>query len=130
MLDAHRMLVLERTDFIAKVYLVDLRGATDILGTQWDLIATSPTLESLSPAALQAAGIEPLPKQLVAVFDSADGFPQKIEGLAALDGRTLAIANDNDFGVGAFDKSGTGCTLIDTGRRSTLEIIHLDRPIK
>ena len=36
MVDNDRMLILERTDFIAKVYLVDLRGATNILGTKWD----------------------------------------------------------------------------------------------
>ena len=130
MLDQRRMLVLERTDDIARVYLVDLKPATDILGTPWDLIATSPSLESLTPDALVAAGIQVLPKTLVVELDSADGFPKKIEGLAVLDGRTLAIANDNDFGVGTFDKSNGGCTLVDTGRPSTIEVIRLERPIK
>ena len=92
--------------------------------------ATSPSLESLSSAGLAAAGIDVLPKTLVIELDSADGFPKKIEGLAVVDGRTIAIANDNDFGVGSFNKSGGGCTLIDTGRRSTIEIIRLDKPIK
>ena len=130
MLDNRRMLVLERTDDIARVYLVDLHGATNILGTSWDQIATSPSLESLSSAGLAAAGIGVLPKTLVIELDSADGFPKKIEGLAVIDGRTIAIANDNDFGVGTFNKSGGGCTLIDTGRRRTIEIIRLDKPIK
>src|SRR5262245_59403705 len=36
-LDEHRFLVLERTDWVAKIYKVDVRGATNILGSKWDL---------------------------------------------------------------------------------------------
>ena len=72
---ATELLVLERTDFVAKVYLVDLSAATD-LGT-W----TSPSpdlnhLESLNAdGALELAGITPLPKTLVVDLDSIDGMP-------------------------------------------------------
>ena len=44
-LDQHRMLVLERTDAVAKIYRIDLRNATNILGTKWDLPATTPSSE-------------------------------------------------------------------------------------
>jgi hypothetical protein len=131
MLDQHRMLVLERTDFIAKVYRVDLREATNILGTTWDDAGKpAPSLEQLlSDGDLNAAGIQPLPKELVTTFDSTEGFPQKIEGLTVLDGKTIVIANDNDFGVGSFTVNG-GCQLNDSGRESQIIVIRLDRPIK
>jgi hypothetical protein len=131
MLDQHRMLVLERTDFIAKVYVVDVRSATNILGTRWDDTITSPSLEQLNvDGALEAAGITPLPKEHVATFDSTKGFPEKIEGLTVLDGRTIVIANDNDFGVGTFSVVGSSCQLNDTGRESQIIIVRLDKPLK
>ena len=52
MLDPWRMLVLERTDAVAKIYRVDLTKATNILGTAWDDVATSPSLEALDDAGL------------------------------------------------------------------------------
>ncbi len=129
MLDQHRMLVLERTDFKAKIYLVDLREATNILGTKWDDIATSPALESLNAdGALESNGIHPLPKEFVVELDSTMGYPQKIEGLAVLDGKTIAIANDNDFGVGTFPAP--TFVLVDTGIESRIIVIRLDRPLK
>jgi hypothetical protein len=131
MLDSRRMLVLERTDDVARIYLVDLNSATDILGSKWDQASTTPSLETLADdTALTANGIVRLPKQLVLELDSADGFPKKIEGMAVLDGKTIAIANDNDFGIGSFDMSGGGCQLIDTGNKSTVQIIRLDKPIR
>jgi hypothetical protein len=46
MLDEHRLLALERTDDIAKIYRIDLTGATDILGSQWDQPEHQPSLEA------------------------------------------------------------------------------------
>lgn len=136
MLDQHRMLVLERTDFIAKVYLVDFRNATNILGVgNWDNpnATTAQSLEMVTD--FEAAGIKPLPKEFIVTLDSTvpiNGMqiPQKIEGLAVLDGKTIAIANDNDFGVGSFTVAGSTCTLNDTGRKSQILVIRLAEPIK
>ena len=136
MLDQHRMLVLERTDFKAKVYSVDLRKATNILGTVWDDVGkAAPSLEQLiADGALELAGITPLPKEFVVTLDSTQGFPQKIEGMTVLDGKTIAIANDNDFGVGSFEitttTSGEQCTLEDSGRESQIIVIRLDKALK
>jgi hypothetical protein len=130
------MLVLERTDFKAKVYSVDLRNATNILGTVWDDVnKTAPSLEQLVlDGALELAGITPLPKEFVVTLDSAQGFPQKIEGMTVLDGKSIAIANDNDFGVGSFSVTTTinreQCTLNDSGRESQIIVIRLDKPLK
>lgn len=132
MLDQHHMLVLERTDFIAKIYVVDLRKGTNILGTVWDDVnKPAPSLEELNiDGALEAAGVSPLPKELVVTLDSSQGFPQKIEGMTVLDGKTLAIANDNDFGVGSFTVNGAACTLNDSGRESQIIVIRLDKAVK
>ncbi len=130
-LDEHRLLVLERTDFKAKIYRVDLRKATNILGTVWDDVATAPSLEAVNAdGALEAAGVTPLPKEFILTLDSTQGFPQKIEGITVLDGKTIAIANDNDFGVGTFaDPTGTS-TLENSGLVSQIIVISLDQPLK
>jgi hypothetical protein len=132
MLDQHRMLVLERTDFKAKVYSVDLRKARNILGTVWDDVNKSPSLEQLNADVdLELACITTLPKEFVVTLDSTQGFPQKIEGMTVLDGKMLAIANDNDFGVGTFTTDSNGqCTLTDSGRESQIIVIRLDKALK
>jgi hypothetical protein len=129
MLDQHRTLVLERTDKVAKIYEVDLRSASDILGSSWDSTSTIPALEGLDETGLAQGGVRTLSKNLVAVLDSADGYPQKIEGMTVLDGKTIAVANDNDFGLGTFTADAS-CTLIDSGIRSTLIVLPLDKPLK
>jgi hypothetical protein len=141
MLDEHRMLVLERTDFKAKIFRVDLRDATNILGTAWDSVVTSPSLETFNnDGVLESHGIHPLsPKDEVISLNSIetiDGIdiPEKIEGLTVLDGKTIAVANDNDFGVGDFeidlDANPPTCNLIDSGKESQIIVIRLDKPLK
>jgi hypothetical protein len=124
-LDDDTLLVLERTDLLAKVFLVELGGVTDVLGT-WDCVgdttespflggvevpecattADNPSheaVEQMSLDELAANGITPIAspgaKSLVATLDSRAGMPQKIEGIAVVDRTKLAIANDNDFNV-------------------------------
>ena len=98
------LLVLERTDAVARVYAVDLGQATNLLGTAWDDPATAPSLEALTD--LAGAGVTPLPKTLVLDLASLPNIPAKIEGLAVVDANTLAFANDNDFDMGGFDGQG------------------------
>jgi hypothetical protein len=91
-----RLVVLERTEQTTKLYEVHLADATNIAGTRWDDPATSPSLEQSTVA---AANITPVPKTLR--FDSAD-FPDvvgKTEGMALLVDGSLAIVNDDDFGI-------------------------------
>jgi Esterase-like activity of phytase len=141
MLDEHRMLVLERTDFKAKIFRVDLRDATNILGSVWDDVNTSPTLETFNnDGVLESHGIHPLsPKDEVLSLNSTetiDGIdiPEKIEGMTVLDGKTIAVANDNDFGVGTFDidldADPPTCNLIDSGKESQIIVIRLDKSLK
>lgn len=91
-----RLIVLERTEQTTKLHEIDLAGATNIAGSRWDDIATRPTLEQSD---LKATGIVPAGKTLR--FDTAD-FPQiagKTEGMTLLGDGTLAIVNDDDFGI-------------------------------
>ncbi|GAB4371474.1 MAG: esterase-like activity of phytase family protein [Kiloniellaceae bacterium] len=93
-----RLLVLERTEATTKLHEVALAGATNILGSQWDDAATSPSLELSND--LSGTGIVALAKTLR--FDTARDFPAapvKLEGIAFLGDGTLALINDNDFGI-------------------------------
>ncbi len=91
-----RLIVLERTEQTTKLHEINLAGATSIAGSKWDDVATQPTLEQSETAAV---GIKPVSKTLR--FDSAD-FPEmvgKTEGMALLGDGSLALINDDDFGI-------------------------------
>ncbi len=91
-----RLIVLERTEQTTKLHEIELAGATDIAGSKWDDVATLPTLEQSDVA---SAGIAPVKKTLR--FDTAE-FPSilgKTEGMALLGDGSLAIVNDDDFGI-------------------------------
>ncbi|CAO5163898.1 Esterase-like activity of phytase [Frankia sp. AiPs1] len=120
----HTLLVDERTDPVARLYTVDLRKATNILGTKWDTATTSPSLESLADPA--SAGVTGLPKTLAVDLEAVPGMPDKIEGVAVLGPRSIAVANDNDFGLGTFDASGR---LVDSGVKSRILLLRLNRPL-
>jgi len=89
------LLILERTDLVAKLYSVDLGDATNILNSKWDDLKTAPSLEALGDPA--TADVRVLPKSLVLDLSSLNGMPEKIEGVALLDRNTIAVSNDNDF---------------------------------
>lgn len=93
-----RLLVLERTNKTTKLHEVSLAGATNILAGKWDDPATRPSLEQLND--LSGSGVTALAKTLR--FDTARDFPDapvKLEGIAFLGDGTLALINDNDFGI-------------------------------
>ncbi|MCW8379850.1 esterase-like activity of phytase family protein [Streptomyces justiciae] len=123
-----RLLVEERTDKAARLQLVRLERDADILGGPWDDDTTSPSLEQLDDPA--AAGVPVLGKRLVVDLGTVDGVPGKIEGIARVDHDTLALINDNDFGMtdgaGAFDAQGR---LVDSGVETTVTYVRLPRGI-
>ncbi|GAA2821358.1 esterase-like activity of phytase family protein [Kitasatospora paracochleata] len=79
---------------------VDFRKATDLLGTKWDDVATTPALE------LDPSGVTPGAKRLVLDAAAAGLDNGKVEGVAVLPGKhgtaRLFLVNDNDFGVDGF----------------------------
>ncbi|MFJ9244059.1 esterase-like activity of phytase family protein [Streptomyces sp. NPDC101776] len=122
------LLVEERTDKAARLQLVKLERKSNILGGRYDDDTTSPSLEQLDDPA--AAGVPVLAKKLVVDLGTVSGVPQKIEGIARVDHDTLALINDNDFGMtdgaGAFDAQGR---LVDSGIKTTLVYLRLPHGI-
>ncbi|MGV9940515.1 esterase-like activity of phytase family protein [Streptomyces sp. NPDC003401] len=121
-----RLLVEERTDRAARLHLVRLDRGADILGGRWDDEAASPSLEQLADPA--AAGVPVLSKRLVVDLGTVAGVPGKIEGVALVNHDTLALINDNDFGMtdgaGAFDARGR---LVDSGIETKVTYVRLPR---
>ncbi|MGW3952854.1 esterase-like activity of phytase family protein [Streptomyces sp. NPDC004752] len=127
-LGGNRLLVEERTDKAARLQVVKLSRKADILGDPWDDDTTSPSLEQLDDPA--AAGVPVLAKRLVVDLGTVSGLPGKIEGVARVDHDTLALINDNDFGMtdgsGAFDAQGR---LVDSGIETTVNYVRLPHGI-
>ncbi|MCG7207572.1 esterase-like activity of phytase family protein [Streptomyces arenae] len=121
-----RLLVEERTDKAARLEVVKLDRRSDILGGAYDDNTTSPSLEQLDDPA--AAGVPVLGKRLLVDLNTVPGVPLKIEGVARVDHDTLALINDNDFGMtdgaGAFDAQGR---LVDSGIETTLVYVRLPK---
>lgn len=123
-----RLLVEERTDKAARLQVVELTRSANILGDPWDSDTTSPSLEQLDDPA--ASGVPVLAKRLVVDLGTVAGVPGKIEGVARVDHDTLALINDNDFGMtdgaGAFDAQGR---LVDSGIETTVTYVRLSHGI-
>jgi hypothetical protein len=122
-LDESTLLVLERTDEVARLYTLDLTAATNILGGAWDDATTSPSLEQQDD--LAAAGVTPLAKTLLVDLEALPEMPDKIEGVTVVDDGTIAVANDNDFDIGDFDEAGHN---VGEGKQSYLLEIAIPRP--
>ncbi|MFJ3221968.1 esterase-like activity of phytase family protein [Streptomyces sp. NPDC086783] len=124
----NRLLVEERTDKAARLQSVELTRDADILGRAWDDDTASPSLEQLDDPA--AAGVPVLRKRLIVDLGKVAGVPGKIEGVARVRNDTLALINDNDFGMTdgpeAFDAQGR---LVDSGIETTVTYVRLPRRI-
>ncbi|MFJ8082563.1 esterase-like activity of phytase family protein [Streptomyces sp. NPDC096205] len=123
-----RLLVQERTDKAARLHLVRLTPAADILGGRWDDATTSPSLEQLDDPA--AVGVPVLAKRLLVDLGTVPGVPGKIEGVARVSDDMIAVVNDNDFGMtdgaGAFDAHGR---LVDSGVETKVLFVRLPHGI-
>jgi hypothetical protein len=123
-----RLLVEERTDKAARLQTVELDRSADILGGRWDDGATQPSLEQLDDPA--ASGVPVLKKRLLVDLGRIADVPDKIEGVALVDRRTLALINDNDFGMTdgaeAFDQNGR---LVDSDVETTVTYVRLPKSL-
>ncbi|MER7722499.1 esterase-like activity of phytase family protein [Streptomyces sp. NPDC096323] len=122
------LLIEERTDRAARLHRVTLPRGAGILGSRWDVPAASPSYEELADPA--AAGVPVLRKRLVVDLGTVPGVPGKIEGVAVTGPDTLALINDNDFGMtdgaSAFDADGR---LVDSGIKTSVTLLKLPRPL-
>lgn len=102
-------LVIERDsavgeDSLKKIFRISLEGATNWFENM-DMGMDDMPLESMTAEDMEMAGIVPVSKEVV-VDLPAIGYlaGDKPEGLALIDENTVAVINDNDFGlVGTFD---------------------------
>ncbi len=118
-----KMWVIERdSDIDSKhgqkyVYEVNLLGATDILGTELSKETEIATLEEMSADDLVAAGINPVFKRRILNLPTIGyTISDKAEGIVRLANGSMAVMNDNDFGL-----EGAGVT-----DNSVLGIINFD----
>ncbi|MEU9201582.1 esterase-like activity of phytase family protein [Streptomyces sp. NPDC048332] len=122
------LLVEERTDRAARLHRVTLPHGAGILDSRWDRPSASPSYEELADPA--ASGVPVLRKSLVVDLGKVAGVPGKIEGVAVTGRDTLALVNDNDFGMtdgaGAFDADGR---LVDSGIETSVTLLKLPRPL-
>ena len=93
-----KLLVIERISKTTKFYTVNLEGATP-LDVAFDDLATSPSLEQLSAAEIEAKGIKPLVKTLVLNSDDVENMPKKVEGVAVMSPTEMIVISDSDFGI-------------------------------
>lgn len=94
-----KLIVLERIAKTTKLHAIDLSAATNILGADWDKAETSPSLEQIAAADLAANGITPVTKKLWLDSSTYPELPEKVEGVAIVDGKQLVLINDDDFGI-------------------------------
>ena len=121
------LLMVERTDKIAKIYQIDLSQATNILGTKWsDPQNTQNSLEALTPEQLSSNGITPVGKSMVTDLSKIPAMMEKIEGLTILNDRAIAVGNDNDFGFSSFDPQGRA---VNNDLPTTLLTLRLPKPL-
>lgn len=121
------LLVVERTNKVARIYQVNLTNATNILGTRWsDLQNTTQALEALSPDRLMTNGITPVSKSLMLDLSQIPDLPKKIEGLTIVNPKAIALGNDNDFGFTSFDASGRA---VNNNLPNQLLILHLSQTL-
>lgn len=80
-----------------KIFLVDISGATDISNIK----NGSLELETVTTASgLMAAGVTRARKTLIGDMRDYGWILEKAEGLALVDNKTIALTNDDDFGLG------------------------------
>jgi hypothetical protein len=129
-IENNEFLVLERdddsyptdpiVDIQKKIYRFSLTGATNI--NALPNVINTKTVEQMTPAEMTAAGITPILKHLhIDLAQTAFNTRQKLEGLTMVDRNTLAISNDNDFGVaGAVINTGDGTFTPDPNAETSL----------
>jgi secreted PhoX family phosphatase len=108
-----------------KIFKFDIRGATPITSESYG----GKTVEALDPAQFPANGIVPVQKQFFMDFLAAGWDPilDKPEGLTIMNDTTIAMTDDNDFGIDSPNSDGN---IIATGKPTRLYIFTLPQAMK
>jgi hypothetical protein len=107
-----------------KAYLVDITGATDVSTKDQ---ANGHSIEQATESDLKKAGIAYVKKTLAVDLAKLGFSPDKFEGLALVDPTTIAVVNDNDFGVSAIDSKGN---VVKSGAMPRLVVIRVPQAIQ
>ena len=113
------------------VFEIDISPATNVTAPGADgMVVGGKTLEEIAkkPGDLAKAGIRPVAKRLLLgdVLGSTPWVSQKPEGLAVVDDSTLAMVNDNDYGMTDFGADGIPHILPSDQR--ALSVMYLRVP--
>jgi hypothetical protein len=126
-----KFLVVERDDRDTAaanklIYQIDLADATNISAIA--SLDSGRTIEQASFGELLGAGINPVSKRFVEnVAEVGYVGVDKIEGLALIDDNTIAVLNDNDFGLGSGAVPGDGSVpLADPATPVILGVVDFD----
>lgn len=124
---------------IKGVYRVELAGATDVSdpadGIGGRLVNGRP-IEQLQPGELAGAGIVPVRKSpFIDLLEIEGGYPHdKPEGLTLVDELTVAVSNDDDFGIVGDSRGGLRQKILPglpgTSDHNRVYFIRLDRPLR
>ena len=111
-----------------KLMLVELKGATDIAAAAFNATTSDLEKSSMGGAAVNGAdwaAVTPLKKTVLLDLNAIGWAAEKAEGLTLIDDSTIALVNDNDFGLKTkiFDANGvevadadvTKCTVDANG---------------
>ncbi|MES2017424.1 MAG: esterase-like activity of phytase family protein [Pseudomonadota bacterium] len=101
---------------VNKLMLVDVGGATDISDAACNPDTSDLEKSSMSGKSVHGAlwaDVIPLTKTELLNLNQAGWLAEKAEGLALVDDYTLAMTNDNDFGMKTRIFDATGTELVD-----------------
>jgi hypothetical protein len=85
-----------------KLMLVEIGAATDIAAAAYNVTTSDLEKSSMGGVAVNGAdwkSVTTLKKTLLLDLNAIGWLAEKAEGLTIVDGNTLALANDNDFGL-------------------------------
>jgi hypothetical protein len=109
------------------VFRLHLAGATNLLAPGAPALPAGKTLEQCTVDDLAAAGIRVARKTKVLNLPSLGYLPSdKPEGITPLPDGSLAVLNDNDFGLGGPDLAAVGLGIITFGKGNTLDASDRD----
>jgi hypothetical protein len=107
------------------IFEIDLTGATNLLSPEAPKLGGGKTLEQHTADELAALGIKPVHKLKIVNLPSIGYVPSdKPEGLTLLPDGSLAVLNDNDFGLGGYPTVALG--IIRFGEGNTLDASDRD----
>jgi hypothetical protein len=148
-IDDKTFLVLERDgDFLygttkslyKSIYKISIAKATDVSdpanGINGKLFGTKTIEELNDPKTLISNGIIPVEKKLVINLVNSGYQHDKAEGLTIIDNNTIAISNDDDFGIASNGANGFTSKIVPTADQATsfidyneIYFVHFTTPI-